>query len=77
MKSKAIALARKTWVELELRKGEAMREIWEIEARQNVLAEKLKRHGEFERTLQELAEVDPSADFDNRTPIDACKHLFM
>lgn len=48
---------RQGWVSLELRKGELMREIWAIEARQEVLKLKLKSYGEFERALQELPEM--------------------
>lgn len=49
---------RKAWVDLELRKGELAKEIWAIEAKQEVLKSKLKCYGEFERALQEFAEVD-------------------
>ena len=77
MKEEAIARARKRWVELEIRKGERIKEIWGIEAQQEVLTEKLRRHGEFERTIQELAQVDPSADFDSSGVINAREHLFM
>lgn len=58
---------RKAWVELELRKGELAREIWAIEAKQEVLKQKLKSYGEFERALQELSKMDA---LDDRTMCD-------
>lgn len=60
---------RKVWVELELRKGELVKELWAIEARQEMLKEKLKSYGEFERAVQELAEMDEVDHYCMRHPV--------
>lgn len=60
---------RNVWVELKLREGELVKELWAIEARQEMLKEKLKSYGEFERAVQELAEMDEVDHYHMRHPV--------
>lgn len=72
IKQKMIEKIKTGWVNLELRKGVLMREIWEIEARQQILSQKLQSYGELERVIQESTEMDEMDYRSNRINDSTC-----